>query len=121
MNPLDFACFLSETSSPLIHQFSQLLVTRYSELGDVFFQLIISSKTIPGFLNFIVTYSPLISTLIAICHDAIDKKLLDTKLIAFIEYLNLATIKVPEFGLQFSKSFQESIIQPLIIKHNKTQ
>jgi hypothetical protein len=108
--------FLSERSSPLIHQFAQLIVTRYAELGDVFLHLIVASKTIPGLLESVTTYSPLVSTLIALCHEAFGKKQIDLKLLGFMRYLNLAVAGAPEFGALFAASFRELVTEPLIIK-----
>jgi hypothetical protein len=109
--------FPSETSSPLIHQFSQLIVTKYGDLGDVLLQLLLASKNVPGFLEFIITYSPLVSTLVDLTRDAVCKKAADQKVSAFSEYLNMAVAHAPvEFSAAFATKFEESVLKPLVLE-----
>jgi hypothetical protein len=122
-NPDGIQLFLvSETSSPLIHQFSQLIVTRSSDLGDVLLQLLISSKSIPGLLQFILTYSPLVSTLVDLTRDSIVRKNSHPKVIAFTEYLNMSITHGPsEFSAAFSTAFNDSVVNPLVVESNRAQ
>ncbi|OHT08848.1 hypothetical protein TRFO_22514 [Tritrichomonas foetus] len=106
----------TKDTSPLLHQFSQYIVTNYGDLGDVLMQLIIDTKNSPNLLNFILTYSPLISTLIDICKDCIEKKIDAVESNEFLEYLNYAIdFSPPDFQAAFSALFDETVIKPMIV------
>lgn len=112
--------FVSETSSPLVHQFSQLIVTRYGEMGDVLLQLLVTAKSIDGMLRYIITFSPLISTLIDLIMDSVRQKNSDPTLLRFLEFVNLAIEHGPdEFVVAFEAVFDESIVKPMVLQAPK--
>lgn len=120
LHPDDYRLFLvSETSSPLIHQFSQLIVTKFTKTGQVLLQLLNAANNVNGLENFLINYSPLISALIGIIDDCLSKKDGNNEIIDFFEYLNLSIkIAPPLFSISFAKAFQEVIIKKYITLEN---
>ena len=109
-------------SSPLIHQFSQYIVTNYAELNDIILKLIVGTNDSPDLLNFILTYTPLLSTLIDICKDFVENKICTDEAIEFIHYVNIAVDNAAEdFAIAFSALFDEVIIKPLVVNSNVEQ
>ncbi|KAH0790956.1 hypothetical protein GPJ56_005091 [Histomonas meleagridis] len=112
-HPDDYRLFLvSDTSSPLIHHFSQMLVTNYTEMGHTLLQLLNASKSIPSLLNFIINYSPLVSTIIAIIDDCTNRREYESATIEFFECVDLSMKISPIlFSSTFAASFHESVLQ----------
>lgn len=114
--PEDIKLFIiSESSAPLVHQISQMIVSKCSIMGDVILQLLSASKTVPGLLTFIVTYSPFISTCIDFIHECVEKKVFDSVKQHFLISLDQSVRIAPnEYTNAFCAVFDEEINRPLI-------
>lgn len=120
-HPEDYRLFLvSETSAPLFHHFSQLLVTKYTKMGPILLQLLNAANNIDGLEKFLLSYSPIISTLIGIVEECLSKKENNDEIAEFFEYLNLSMkIAPPLFSISFATAFQNEIIHKYIFTNNE--
>lgn len=115
---------ISPESSPLLHQFSQLIVNEsyFLELAPSLIQILNASNRNPDLLSFLMTYCPLLSALIGICKEMIEKQNLNDQTAEFIQYLCLSILGSPmQFQQAFSALFDEEINKPLIRKSDPVQ
>ena len=116
--PDDIQLFImNETSAPLIHQFTQMVVSHYQVMGDALLQIMNSSRTIPNLLVFLTTYSPLIATLIEFIRDCLDSKSIDSQKQRFLLSINMSLNIAPnDFSTSFMKYFTENILRSFVIE-----
>lgn len=125
LNPDKIPLFLtSEETSPLIEQFSRLLMNEsyHLDFGPILIRLFYSMNSIPGLMNYILTYSPLIQTILDICKGCIEKGIDNPNQNFLIECINCAVNVSPyDFQQVFAALFDEDIIKPLILHADAIQ
>lgn len=125
LNPDRISLFLiSEESSPLIERFSNLLTNEsyIPDLGHILIRLFSSMSSIAGLMNYILTYSPLVQTIIDICKECIENRIDNPNKNFFIECVNCAVNVSPyDFQQVFAALFDESITKPLVFRADAIQ
>ncbi|EAY12150.1 hypothetical protein TVAG_003560 [Trichomonas vaginalis G3] len=116
--PDDIQSFIeSESSAPLIHQFTQLVVSKYQVMGDALLQILSSSNSIPNLLTFITTYSPLVATCVEFIRDCLDSKATDASKQQFLSSIDMSLSVAPQIYVDsFSKYFSDNLLRPCIIE-----
>ena len=121
--PDDIQLFItSETSAPLIHQFTQMIVSKYQVMGDALVQIMCSARTIHNLLEFLTTFSPLIATCIEFIRDCVDSKSTDAARQRFLMSIDTSIGIAPdEYKKAFMKYFNDSVLRNFIYEEKDPQ
>lgn len=116
--PDDIQSFIeSESSAPVIHQFTQLIVSKYQVMGDALLQILSSANTMPNLLTFITTYSPLVQTCVEFIRDCLDSKATDAPKQQFLSSIDMSLSVAPQVYVEsFTKYLTENIYRSCIFE-----
>jgi len=110
---------LSESSAPLIHQIIQMIVSKYTIVGELIVHFLSKANICSDLLSFLVNYSPFIAICIEFIRDCTISKSFDSYKVSFLLSLNLSLRISPQVFLEsFSKAYQLCLSDSLFQNHS---